>query len=112
MSTGSPSLAISLALAPETDNILATVSVVLPDTCYKAGELKQGNPTGEGILPLHYYLTLEVTHTEGEMCGEMITTVTPTINLPYVIGFSGCTAFVTVNGVVAGSASKPLPQKP
>ena len=104
------SLNISLELKPEHHDVLATVSVVLLDTCYHAGALTEGAPSGIPIIAGDTYLTFAVTHTTGEECGQVVTTAKKSIKLHSSILTHTCTAYVTVNGEVAGHVTEPFPK--
>jgi hypothetical protein len=102
-------LGIQLKLERTGNEVKATASVGLPDGCYHAGDLRLGLPPGTMGIPENEYLTFTVAHDEGKICPENFQTVAKTINFNASSGKRSATAFVTVNGKVAGEATQVVP---
>ena len=87
----------------------ATVSVTILDTCYVAGDLREGLPKGKVGVPETAYLTFDFT-LKGGPCGQIVTTVHKTIDIKGPPGRTKATAYAVVNGQVVGEDTKDFPR--
>jgi hypothetical protein len=87
----------------------ANVTVTTTDSCYLEGELKAGLPPDTEGAPETEYLSFQFTH-EGERCAKIVRDVTKSITSRISPGARDVTAYVVVNGKVAGHASAPIPR--
>jgi hypothetical protein len=87
----------------------AKVSVTVLDSCYAAGDLHLGLPSGEVGIPEMEYLTLELSH-KGEICGQIVRTIDKTIDIKFSSAKPKVTAFAVVNGEVVGKDTKQFPK--
>ena len=105
-------LKVTLALKwVKGDEYEAKVSVQITDSCYHPGNLSTGLPPGTVVVPEVEPLTFNFTHDEGKACSDIVKTVEKTITVISSSGKQRVTAFVVVNGMLAGSDTKPFPRK-
>jgi hypothetical protein len=88
----------------------ANVTVTTTDACCLEGDLKVGLPEGADSAPETEYLSFHFTH-EGERCGQLLRDVTRTITSRMAPGARDVTAYVVVDGKVAGQTSAPIPKR-
>jgi hypothetical protein len=92
------------------DEYEAEVTTRLTDSCYHFVSKHSGLPHGMVGIPEMAYVTVEYSH-KGEICGQVVRDDTQKIDDIHSDGHPlGVTAFVTVNGEVAGSAHQPFPR--
>ena len=92
------------------DEYEAKVSVQITDSCYHPGNLTAGLPPGTAAIPEVETLTFNFTHDEGKVCSDIVKTIEKTITVISSSGKQKVTAFAVVNGVLAGSDTKPFPR--
>jgi hypothetical protein len=93
------------------DDYLARVTTQVTDSCYKVGKIKLGLPPGVMGMPEYDYITLELTHA-GQHCAPIVTDSVQEIGgVKASTGKIGVTAFVLVNGEIAGSEHQAFPKR-
>jgi hypothetical protein len=95
------------------DDYQAEVETEVLDTCYKPKSIKIGLPPGMSGLPEMAYVTAELSHEvqEGQKCGEEVRKIKQHVDGLHSPGKQmGVTAFVLVDGQIAGHDWKPFPR--
>lgn len=99
-----------LTLVPtpgDTYTLIARTQV--PDTCYVAGPVRAGPPTGAVTIPETDPFTFEIKHIRGIFCGQIVHDVVQQIdNIKIGPGKSSVAVFIVIDGLVKGSASLPV----
>lgn len=101
-----------ISLIPQDGGSFTLMAVTLcPNSCYRSAGAFADPPPGVVLIPEALGVTLAI-KLEGQVCLQVITPVRhrlPSLNLGPQHGRTSVVAFVTVNGVVSGQASIPVP---